>query len=91
MAYPRNSKGIWAALFIIACMIAVFLLSNPAQSRPRSQKHWGGADFAISCDTVREWRGAVNRMSSARRSQLARQFNITPKQRRQAYACLKGK
>jgi hypothetical protein len=79
------------AAFVVFALLMAWAFHGKARAETRAQKHWGGADFPISCDTVREWRGAVNRMSSARRSQLARQFNITPKQRRQAYACLKGK
>jgi hypothetical protein len=88
---PRDGWLIWLVLFAAACSIGVFLLNRPAHSAPRSHQHWGGSDFSISCDTVREWRGAVNRMSPARRAELARKFNITRKQRRQAYTCLKGK
>jgi hypothetical protein len=88
---PRDGWVIWLVLFAAACAIAVFLFSHPAEARSQSQQHWGGSDFAISCTTVREWRGAVGRMSASRKSDLARQFNITRKQRRQAYACLKGK
>jgi hypothetical protein len=87
---PRDGYVLWLILFAVACAVAVFLLQRPAKAA-RAQKHWGGSDFAFSCQTVREWRGAVNRMSAARRAELARQFNITRKQRRQAYACLKGK
>ena len=76
---------------VIIGAIAAYFLHGKARAAPRSQQHWGGSDFAISCDTVREWRGAVNRMSAARRAELARQFNITRKQRRQAYACLHGR
>ena len=88
---PRDGWVLWLVLFAAACGIAGFLLTRPAHARPQSQQHWGGSDFAISCATVREWRGAVGRMSAARKTELARQFRITRKQRRQAYACLKGK
>lgn len=94
MAAPRATIWPWIIAAVLALVIffaMTLLLPMPAQSAPRAQQHWGGSDFAFSCATVREWRGAVNRMSAARRAELARQFNITRKQRRQAYACLKGK
>lgn len=75
-----------------ALLTTLFLfITIPAEAKTRAQKHWGGSDFPISCSTVREWRGAIGRMSPSRRSELARQFHITPKQRRQAYACLRGR
>jgi hypothetical protein len=94
MAFPRDRVWPWIVAAILSALIFVAMIvlwPAPAQSAPRSHQHWGGSDFSISCATVREWRGAVSRMSPARRAELARKFNITRKQRRQAYACLKGK
>jgi hypothetical protein len=79
------------AAFIVFALLMAWAFHGKARAESRSQQHWGGSDFAFSCATVREWRGAVGRMSAARKADLARQFNITRKQRRQAYACLKGK
>lgn len=87
---PRDGYVFWLILLGLALAIFVTILQWPAKAASRAHRHWGGSDFQFSCQTVREWRGAVNRMSAARRAELARQFNITRKQRRQAYACLKG-
>ena len=70
---------------LLLCLVA----SNVDAAR--AQQHWGGSDFAISCDVVRTWRKQINAMSAQTKAEMARRFNITRKQRRQAYACLRGK
>ncbi len=78
---------LWLAIAVTAAVV----LHGKARAESRAQKHWGGSDFPFSCASVLEWRGAIHRMSPARRAELARKFKITPKQRRQAYACLRGR
>jgi hypothetical protein len=73
------------------CAALLLCLAATSAEAARSQRHWGGPDFAISCDTVRAWRKQINAMSAQTKAEMARQFNITRKQRRQAYACLRGK
>lgn len=73
-----------------AALILWTIFIVPADARTRAQTHWGGSDLFVSCDTVRGWRGAVESMSAAQRAALARKFNVTRKQIRQARACLRG-
>jgi hypothetical protein len=94
MAFPRDRVWPWIVAAILSALIfiaMVVLWPAPAHSAPRSQQHWGGSDLPVSCATVREWRRPAGMMSRERRRQLEREFNVTPKWRRQAYACLKGK
>lgn len=77
-------------LFATLALAGALCAASDAEAG-RATRHWGGADFPFSCETVRSWRAQINGMSAATKDELARQFKITRKQRRQAMACLKGR
>lgn len=74
---------------IPAALLLCLLITPALAGRNLANRHWGGPNFPFSCETVRDYRAQINRMSPADRSYWARKFNITRKQRRQAMACLK--
>lgn len=75
---------------VILAALILCALAQAGEARTRARQHWGGPDFAISCDTVRAWRAEIGAMSAQAKATLARQFKISRKQRRQAWACLRG-
>jgi hypothetical protein len=60
----------------------ILLLTASAQASHETRR---GSDLAYSCDTVR-W--ANTQFSRERLLELAKQYGITPKQRRQAMGCI---
>jgi hypothetical protein len=69
--------------------LAVLAISSPALARRTSQQEWGGKDFPFSCETVRQYKEYIEKLTPERRSELAQQFGITRKQMRQAKECLR--
>lgn len=75
------------AIAVALCLPASTTVALAGPERAKAQ--WGGSDLGVSCETVRAYRAEIAAMPPETRSQLARSFGITRKQRRQAMACLK--
>lgn len=71
-----------------AVVLVVLAITSPAfAGKSAAQKQWGGSDISYSCATIR-W--AWNTFDHDWLERMAKARGITPKQRRQAKACLKG-
>lgn len=74
---------------ILAAIVLLFAVDAANAKPARSVQNWGGSDFSYSCDTVRSFRGFIEGLSPEARRSLISRFNVSPKQVRQATACLR--